>query len=364
MRANCVVFCVVVLAAGGLFAAACGEDPGSKIPTRPSMPSFTGAQIVGPAQVAPGKTVQFAAQMLGSDGSTKLTGAEFNRWSTSSPGVLSVNSLGQATGGFTGEAILTLEVTPYGAGSGRRITREIVVLPDGTFRVTGIILDAAEKTPISGARVQVAGSPVVAIAGADGRYRIYGVPADGELIVTADGFETQNRPVHLTGHSTMDFQLSFNGPIPQLAGNYTMAVDVMDSCSGGLPLQPSLRNRSYEAVISQSGPAVEVTLTEPRFKLNGDGLGNRFSGQVTGAGVTFRLVYFDYYYTTQYPNVAEQLSDGTVLVIDGIARVTVTAAGMSGPLSGGMSQWASGFPTNWSWMGGCFNSLKLTLTPR
>ena len=121
--------------------------------------------------------------------------------------------------------------------------------------------------------------------------------------------------------------------------------------------------------MTQSGPDVSVSLTEPRFRVNEIGKGNRFTGRVVGAVATFTLDYFDtdsvFLGPTGYPSVAERLPTGDFLVVTGTAVVTASAGGFSGPLSGGFWGWGSGFPTNLDWLGTCGSQThRFALTPR
>ena len=123
-------------------------------------------------------------------------------------------------------------------------------------------------------------------------------------------------------------------------------------------------------VVTQNGPVLDVTLTEPIFRINSTSRGNRFSGRAGAAGAIFTLEsYYSYYYSYYgpigYPNVAERLSNGTFLVVDGLAVTTGSAAGLSGQMSGGFANFDSRFPTSAFFLGGCFSSsLQFTLTPR
>jgi hypothetical protein len=149
-----------------------------------------------------------------------------------------------------------------------------------------------------------------------------------------------------------------------------LAVDVTGSCGS---LQADLRSRRYEAIVTLNGVDVEVTLTEPRFRLNSINRGNSFTGRVEPDGATFTLIGYDFYYYYYgpfgYPNVVEKLSNGTFLEIEGRISMKGTAAGMSGQLLpfGAIYNWDAGFPTSPRFLGGCSTSqatITLTLTPR
>jgi hypothetical protein len=115
---------------------------------------------------------------------------------------------------------------------------------------------------------------------------------------------------------------------------------------------------------------VEVTLTEPRFRLNSTSRGNKFIGRATSSGVVFTLDYYGWYYysyygPTAYPNVAERLADNTILVIEGSVAAAGTSSRVTGTFSSGaMTRWDARFPNFALSMGGCSTSLQLTLTQK
>ena len=366
MRTRALLFiAIIVVAASGLFVVACG-DPNTHTPTTDGLPHVAAITIVGPASIAPGTTAQFTAQTLQSDGSNKSALPTTVRWTSSNPNVLTVNASGLATASLQrGDAVLTAEIVQP---AGRRSSlREVVVVPEGTFRIVGLVTDSnVPPTPIPGALVEVTGSTVTATTGSNGEYRLYGVPPDADIQVSATGYEPRSQTVHLTGHTTMSYQLAFAGPLGGLTGNYTLTFDVLDSCFGNPNLSNENRHRSYEAAMTQTGALLEVELTEPRFRVNGVNRGNRFFGRVVPGGAIFTIDYYDYYYQTQYPNIAERLSDDSILVPSGTANASNTAGGLTAMMiSASITRWGAGFPGfNSNYLGGCYNSVKFTLTPR
>jgi hypothetical protein len=345
------------------------EDPVTRLPARPSPLALAGIEISGPDRVAPGAATQFTALIRLADGTKKAASADTRvQWTTSDGQLLRVDASGLVTAQQRmGDATLSASVARGGGASGTfQSAKEVTVLPDGTFRVVGTVRDAELPTlTVFGARVEVTPGPLTTTTGFDGRYTLYGVPADAELRITRDGYEPSVQHLQLTANATRDFQLTpTNGPRPTPSGPFTLAVDITGTCTG---LPPDLQHRRYEAVITLNGTTLEVKLTEPRFKLSG-GQGNRFFGRLDATGATFFLSsYFSYYYY-YYSDLAEQLPDGTVLEIWGQVTMRATTAGMSGQLSpyGGINHWDSGFPTNARYLGGCAtqSAIVLTLTPR
>jgi hypothetical protein len=232
-----------------------------------------------------------------------------------------------------------------------------------------------DATPLVGARVEVtSGTPLVAVTDWDGRYRLYAVPGIAEIRVTRDGYQPQVQRFQLAEHVTQNFQLALSGTRLDLAGPYTLAIDV--ACATSTPVPPDVRHRSYAAFLTQTGATLEVVLTEPsRFRVNGVGRGDRFRGRVDAVGATFNLEGFsaDYYYygppyPSDYANLVERLSGGTYLVVAGTAVTTNSRTGLSGNLKGGVAHHDSRFlsiPLLSSAAGFCYSEAhRFTLTPR
>jgi hypothetical protein len=341
------------------FIGACSEEPVSRLPARPSPLALTGIEISGPDRLPPGKAAQFTAILRLSDGTKKAASADTHvQWTTSNGQLLRVDTSGVVTAQQQlGDAVLR-------AGSGAlQSTKEVSILPDGTFRVVGMVRDSELPTlPVFGARIEVTPGGLTTLSNFDGRYTLYGVPAEAEVKITRDGYHPIVQNLQLTGNLTQDFALVPSGPKSPLVGTYTLAVDVTGTCSA---IPSDLQHRRYDATVTQNGTNLEVTLTEPRFKLNSSKQGNRFSGRLDATGATFFLSDLGYYYY-YYPSVAEQLPNGTVLVIAGQVAMKGTAGGMSGQMAfGSVVNWDSGFPYG-RYLGGCFNpsTITLSLIPR
>jgi hypothetical protein len=329
-------------------------------------------EIVGPASIAPGGTAQYSAIQYMSDGSNRpATGVA---WSSSQPSLIQVDASGLATAQapFRGDATLQVELPAASRGL-RRGSRDIVVLPDGTFRLVGTVIEAdATGVPVGGARLEAAAgespsSPVETFAttGPDGRYKLYGVPSDATLRVIRDGYVTTSERIHLSTHETRNFELRLVAPRRTFAGDYTMTIEAGNERTCTLP--EHLRQRVYETTIAQNGPFLTVKLTSPEFLVDSSGQGNQFSGVVTGTGARFELRSFrDYYYypnNPSHPDVVERLPDATLLVFVGNLTLTGTSTGLSGTSQGWLSLYqGSRFPSV-NWLSGC-SVARLTLTQR
>lgn len=361
----------LVVAALSVWMVTCG-DPQTRSPTSPSASKASSAEISGPASVAPGQSAQFRATVQLTDGTTKILTTPAPVWWTSNSFLLQVTSAGVArAGSLTGEVVLSVDGTVPGQGH-VTASREVMILPDGTYRLIGKVTDVELATAgIAGAHVQAFPGTASAITDSAGNFKLYGLPADSEVHVTSDGYQPTVQSVHLTGHASKDFQLTPAGPRLHLAGLYTLSIDAAPGCSGYFSLPVGLQHRSYQATVTQTGLTLQVTLTEPRFILDGSGLGNHIAGTagIVGATFTFASYDIDYYYglyLQQYPSIAERLSDGTALLISGSVSAKGTAAGLSGELNGALAHVTSGFPTSGYFMDSfCSSSShQFTLTPR
>ena len=338
----------VVIGSIAFTAAACG-DPVTRVPTAPTPPGVTAIELSGPATLAPGQSMQLVAVMALADGTTKMSSpATPAAWFTSNSAILQVNSAGLLTATQQrGEARVTVRV---GSGaSSRQASRDIVVVPDGTYRLVGVVRDAENPAfPIEGAIVEANPGSVTATTNAEGGYRLYGVPTDAVIRVSKPGYATVAQPVQLSAHGTQNFELGLSGSRPVLDGGYTVTMDMAAGCTHGGALSTDLRRRVYEATVTQAGPLVEVVLTEPRFRTNGINRGNRFSGYADPTGIRFNLDSYDSYYyyvgPTRYPSVAEILSDGKFLVPGGQAFVVGSAARMSGGFNATFYKYGASFP--------------------
>jgi len=331
-------------------------------------PSVTRLEIVGPATIAQGQSVQYSAVEFLENGSSRP--ATRVAWSAGPSVLLHVTATGLVSAtSFRGDATLRAEVA--GSRTNRvKASREIVVLPDGTFRVVGTVTEAdAANVPIHGARVEAASDAefstiaTFATSGPDGRYKLYGVPRDGYFRVRSEGYDTRTDRIQIATHETRNVQLQLENARPALAGDYTMTIE---AGGGSCGLADDPRRRTYDAAIAQNGPHLTVTLTgAPLFVAGGQG--NRFTGVVTATGATFTIRTFadPYYYVggPAHPDVVERLGDDTLLVVAGSATVGVTSNGLSGSMGGELSRFRGTSFSDVIWMGSC-DAVRLTLTRR
>jgi hypothetical protein len=348
-----------VLAGLCVLAGTCGGDEHLNTPSPLTPVTITSVNVEGPARLAPGESAQYTATINLSNFVTKLPTNV--RWIASPPSFLKVDAAGVATGGpFSGGAAVTAEVR---LPDGKTVQRSlgVTVVPQNTFLMLGTVTDADLPTLIvPNARVELTSGQLVSTTDGSGFYRLFGVPLSYEIRVSAPGYETHTQTFEAAADFRHDFRLRLANPRLNLAGNYTLTIDAT-ACSVFSPpqLNSSLRVRQYDATITQSVVALQVTLTEPRFFVLG-GAGNRFSGQVNATGASFNLPWNGD--DGVHPSVVERVPDGTVLVSTGSVETTGSAAGLSGTLGGGLFHYGAGFP-NQNYLGGC-NSPRFTLTPR
>ena len=335
--------------------AGCGDDrprvvaPGPTAPPSPTTshpPSLVAVDINGPESIAPGQSAQFTATSRFSDGTS--TPAANVQWVFSNS-LVKVDSSGMATAGTEyGEGVIRARIdlpATFIAGA-----KTVLVLPERTYRVVGMVIEHATSVRLAGAQVEVTNDRrITAVTDSEGAYRLYGVPSDAEIRVVRDGYQPHVERLQIGEHATRNFQLSLAGARLDLAGSYTLTIEI--NCATSTPVRPpELRQRSYAAVLTQDGSVVEVMLTESsRFRINAVGRGNRFKGHADAAGATFVLqqffTYFFPYDPHEYPDLLERIPDGTFLQIDGTAVTKNTPAGLSGNLNGFGAHYSSSFPT-------------------
>ena len=294
--------------------------------------SIVSAEITGPSTVATGGSAQFGIVARMTDGSTREI-AEGVSWESTDASVLGAGNSGVAVGSGTGEAILRANVTRPNT-SALPVTREVIVVPDGTFRVAGQVTeDDDHSVPIVNARVEVVSAvPTIATTtSSQGRYRLYGVRPGSEIRISQDGYEPRVMQATAAEHQTLNTTLRVSQPRPELSGTYTLTITAMCE-SGSLPLE--LRERKYTATISQRGPILSVNLSGANFKAGG---GHAFTGQIEPGRATFWL-WYGYYFD---PAVIEQLPD-SFLIVSGYATTTISSNSLVGTMPGQIDQ-----VTNW-----------------
>lgn len=326
-----VSLCGGIAVAGGV--AACNSDRTPASPLKPSAQpgQATGLTIEGPGTVAPGQTAQFRAVARLAEGGTRDVTAEAV-WFSSAGLVLSIANTGAAAGRGVGETHLSANFANL------RTTREVIVVPEGTFRLGGIVTESdTSDASLGGAVVAVtagAVSGLSAITAPNGHYALYGVTGETRVQVTKEGYQTRVETIITTDHRTENFALRLVDPRQNVAGTYTLVIAAADSCRSKLPEE--LRTRTYAAHVTQNGPHVEVRLSGATFAVSPMGRGDRFRGRAEPGGLSFFLNahVYQYYGYAAYPDIAEKLQDSRYIVIDGSVTASGTPARFAGVLDG------------------------------
>src|SRR5262245_23458399 len=107
------------------------EQPSRQPPPASTPKVFTGLTITGPGTIAPEQVGQFTARAQYSDSSTEDV-TNTATWRTTRSDVLTISSTGQATAHGLGESGITASYSSRIATKG-----DIIVVPEGTFRVSG-----------------------------------------------------------------------------------------------------------------------------------------------------------------------------------------------------------------------------------
>ena len=243
-----------------------------KSPTSPTLLPRAGAptptlavrlELIGPDTVAPGEQVQFTAIGHRTDGSTEDMTQQAN-WNSFRSNVLSVTGAGRVTGMSLGDSVLQARLSSLVA------SREIIVVPRGTYRVSGAITEAdSPSTPVGGARVEVQGNaavPPVQSFG-DGRYRLYGVSGPVRLRAEKAGYEAVTTDTVVSTHGTVNFVLPLSGPRLHVSGLYSLTIAAAAECRDRLPEEAWTRR--YDATVHQQGPLLRVELSGATFVVSG-----------------------------------------------------------------------------------------------
>ena len=293
-RACFAVFVAVVVAS---LTTACDGPP-----DRPShLEQF---RVIGPSEVAPGSTARFEA-IFDKVATLSDVSAE-TQWTSSNPAVLSIDA-GLATGRAAGEATVTARFEQQ-----QTDPMPVMVLPPGTFRVRGRVTTGS--IGVAQVRVEVPTVGLTTTTDSQGRFTLYGVPANGPIHTVKDGYFLTITAVQLANH---DQQLSIFLR-PKLQGTYTLTISP-GTCTNGPPLPANLLQRSYTVVLTQTG-----------------GNGTQAQGTMPGANLTV-LSFAGSFSANQEQwtlgiAIGERLPDGNAVTFNGGA--VVRAADLTGTFNG------------------------------
>jgi len=320
----------VVLVVSAILAA-CDKSPTVPTPppggsNPPGQPALLTLEVVGPDTVALGGTAQFAAMERYSDGSSRDISSRVT-WRSSSPAVLSVSATGLATAHESGE--VSISATP-----GRdhfAFTGEIIVVPAGTYRLSGSLYD--DKFPLfSDAQVTIlAGSGAGFTTTARGFFRLYGVVGNTEIRITAPGYDEYRQRLDVRSHQSVRIGLALSNPRQQVAGTYKLRIRAADECRS--TLSDEAMDRTYTAVVDQDGPLLTAALSGATFVTTGGRTMNTFGGRVELDQVSFFLST-EFSETFPFPMVAEQLTTSSYVAVSGTVATTSSGSRRTGLLDG------------------------------
>jgi len=315
----------------------CDNKSGPPPPPPPPVPTVKALTINGRTRLAPGETEAYEAIATMSDGTTQVYTTKV-QWQTSNSSVLSiVSGTGVATARAAGD--VSLSTSYYLAVRG---TSNVVIVPTGTYRLTGKVLESG--LPVSFASVKVTAGQGVGMSTTtdyNGDYKLYGVAGPVEIQVTKLGYASLTRSIDVSRDDTLDFSDFTQTAGPQsLAGTYTLTIAIAGACQPPSPQFPAnAKTRTYTAALTQDGPRLHVALSGADFLIQ-NGRGNSFDGRVEPSEVTFSLsglgasAYYYYYYSIGTPDLAERISPTDYLAILGKAFTKSSSTGLAGPLAG------------------------------
>ena len=309
----------------------CDKSPAA--PTPPQTPTATRLEISGPRAIVPGVPTQFTATANMSDGTSRDVTTSTSWRIMPVYGRIDVSAPGLLTARENGFADLSAAYT------GLTSTREVIAVPEGTFRLTGIVTDVIPPAgPVNGARVT--GGSLSTFTGSDGRYVLLGVAGDIELRVTKDRYRPLAQRVVVTDHQTLNVDLQIDGQLPDVSGSYTLTIAAADTCSTALPEEAM--SRTYSAIVKQVGPDVRIEVGGARFaKMGGGRTANviRFA-RLWPDNVQFELGEagcFDpdfYYPICLGPEVVEELAPTRFYLQSGFVVLSISPTALSGKLDG------------------------------
>jgi hypothetical protein len=271
-----------------------------------------------------------------SDGATRDVTAEAV-WASNSV-ILVISAPGLVAGGpYTGQVMLTASV------GGLSSTKEVIVVPDGTYRLSGVVSDPVTPAgPIPMAEIDAidaAGRRLTGYTGNDGRYALFGLSGEVWVRIAKTGYQPYSERLVVDDHRTLNVELAIVVPLPNLGGIYTLTIAAADVCGGALPGEAM--SRRYSAAVTQVGPSVTMALSDATFVAVA-GYGLVVSQSMTLAGVATpteirftlgALGCFGYYYGCG-PTIFEQLAPSRFFMPSGRVVVPITPAALAGELDG------------------------------
>jgi hypothetical protein len=258
------------------------------------------------------------------------------RWTASVASVAAISATGLLTANKAGESQIQAQIPGFFA------RQNLLVLPAGTFRLTGMVSEAG--LPLSDARVTVVGGTgagLNALTDYYGTYRLYGVAGSVQVEVSKPGYDAVVRQTIVSENTLLDFSdVRQTGGTESYAGTYTLTFKVGPNCwedriFGGTVSKAfprDMRERRYTATVKQDGVRLWVSLSGATF-VTDLGLANGFAGRIEPGRVTFSLGQ-DYNYVLADLSFLELASEDTAFSFYGFTRITPDRGQLVSSLSG------------------------------
>jgi hypothetical protein len=353
------VVCISIAVLMAVFAAACDKGPTAPNRSTGGAPAAVRLEITGPRSVEPGSTAQFAATVHMSDGTTRNVTAEA-QWRSNTVD-LTLSTPGLVTAQGRGEGMLSASF------NGLSSTREVILVPDGTYRLMGTVTNAvAPAGPVPIATVEViagTGRGLQSFTGEEGTYRLYGVAGDIELRVTKPGYQPRTERLSVTDHETRNIVLARAGDLPDVSGSYTLTIAAADTCRTMLP--PEAMSRQYSATLTQVGSSLTIIAGGATFaKVAGWPANVIYNGRVELTGVSFRLgapVCGGYYYGCD-PPLIEQFAPSRFFMPLGFLKLEISPTALAGPLDGAIEVYEGPDASHLQRVASCDSRHRITLS--
>ena len=309
-------------------------------------------ELDAPSEIAPDESVQLGLKAIKSDGSVEDVTSRASWNPTNSP-FLQITPTGLATGKARGST------TVFVTFDRRNVSQRVIVVPKGTFRLTGTVKESGFG--IANVAINVlsgAGQGLTALTTTNGAFELYGVAGAVQLHLKKEGYQNGLQQLDVTSHRNADFEILADRPRKNYSGNYQLTISAASSCAtGNRPLPEAARRRTYSATVTQDGARLTVTLGDADFIVT-DGHGNRFFGYVDPDDlVTFPIgdAYYYYYYSGHF-DIVERLSNTSALAIVGTLSSRATSTSLSGTMNGALMVSSRSTPPFTSFSSQCFSN--------
>ena len=278
--------------------------------------------ISGPAEIAPGSVTQFTATGRYADGSTQDITSNVS-WGTADSTTLRHSGSGRF------EAVRAGETRVFASSStpGSFASMVVLILPPGTFKLSGTIRDSSGT--VDGVEVEVVsgtGSATKTTSRYDGKYALYGVAGDIRLRATSRGYDAEELTATVSGHTVRDFTLKTSTQIVDVAGEWKLTISTSSACSSLWP--EALRKRDVSATITRDGTRLNIKFHGPTVVATSGS-----PGRIAGSAFSMTLD-FDYYYYYGISGLRERLGQTDWLRITGTFLGTAESSVITGNLSG------------------------------